>query len=332
MKDIQRILFGDLRPWLESKNSGNDYYAPLTRNLKAIEATFNPHYELKFIRHFSSKTQYYRKLIENNLISYCNTLFSETENASGNLTVYKIDKARKQLHSKIKETAEIIESQSLSLSYITAQSADLSVDKPFKETTYIIYCLLSALIKTWMEIQCHFENHIAEDDLWEVSDFYTQLLQINVPDNTFITKIQKIEITTLVDDEEVDRSGEEQIGSLSYKYLNINPANISDLFNALKKNNSIAQETSITDFKRIFSGTKVEVPIKWTGAISDLSYLIKLLNIEHKVFEKTKSVWQTVCACFVDENGNAFEPNQLKDQKKPKKSASEIEKIAKLMI
>ena len=57
--------------------------------------------------------------------------------------------------------------------------------------------------------------------------------------------------------------------------------------------------------------------------------LIKLLKNKHNVLADTKNVWEKVCACFVDENGNPFEPYNLKDQKKPVKTADEIEKIAK---
>ena len=331
MKEIQKIMFGELRPWLESYNQSDDYYKPLTRNLTTIKPDFTTHYELNFIRYFSNKTQYYKKVIENDLICYCNNIFAETENVSNNLIAYKINKTRKQLHSKIKETAEVINNQSFSLSFITSRNVDFSIDKQYKEATYIMFYLLSALIKSWMEIQCHFKNHIIEDDMWEVSDFYTQLLQVSVPDDTYITQTSKVEIS-IVPDKDDDKATGEPINSLAYKYLNQQPANIADMFNALKKNKSIDQATSITDFKRIFSGVQVEVPIKWTGIRSDLSYLIKLLKNKHNVLADTKNVWEKVCACFVDENGNPFEPNNLKDQKKPVKTADEIEKIAKLMV
>lgn len=316
MKDIQRILFSDLRPWLDSNNKADDFYIPLTRSLKAVETKFNPRYQLNFIRHISSKTQYYKKVIDNDLTNYCNAIFAETENVSGNLIAFKIDKTRKQFHSKIKETAEIIDNQHFSLSYFSSQNANYSEDKPYKEATYIVFYLLSAFIRCWLEIQYYFKGHIAEDDLWEVADFYTQLLQINVPENTYIKEIEKIEIIAS-SDLTTNKIQEKSFLSLTYKQLSRNSIKITDLFNALKRNNSIDENTSITNFKRIFSGMQIEEPVKWTGAISDLSYFIKLLNNEHKVLEKTKSIWDTVCACFVDKDGNTFLPNQLKDQKKP---------------
>ena len=194
MNNIQKIMFGELRPWLESNNLPNEYYKPLTRGLNTIQATHNPHYELNFIRHFSDKTQYYKKLIDNDLVSYCNILFAETESVSDNLIAYKVDKSKKILHAKIKGIANIISTQKLDLLLIKSPNADFSIDRQFKESTYIIFHLLSALIKCCLEIQYHFCDRIVEDDIWEIPDFYTQLLQQQSPENTFIKEILIIPI------------------------------------------------------------------------------------------------------------------------------------------
>jgi hypothetical protein len=111
MNNIQKIMFGELRPWLESNNQPNEYYKPLTRGLNTIQATFNPHYELNFIRHFSDKTQYCKRLIDSDLINYCNQLFEETENASSNLIAFRIDKSKKELHTRITPLEEWIDGQ-----------------------------------------------------------------------------------------------------------------------------------------------------------------------------------------------------------------------------
>lgn len=330
MSNIQKIMFGELRPWLEENNKASEYYKPLTRGLNTIQTAFNPHYELNFIRHFSDKTQYYKKLIDNDLVDYCNTLFSETENASNNLIAYKIDKSKKLLYSKIKEIATILRTQNFALSYINSQNADFSTDRQFKESTYIIFYLLSALIKCCLEIQNHFRNAIHEDNLMEIPDFYTQLLQRQAPDNPFIKEIQSIEIE-VVPEEKKKKSDNGSILAFTYKKLNSQSGDITDLFNSLKKNNRIAQDTSVTDFKHAFSGVTVKNPVRWKGAKSELPYLIKLLCNTHNVLEYTGSVWQIVCACFVDKDGNLFDETNLKDQKKPKQTAAAIEKIAELM-
>ena len=331
MNDIQKIMFGELRPWLDTNTQADEFYKPLTRQLNSIQTVFKPHYELKFIRHFSDKTQYYKKMIDNDITNYCNAFVADTQNATDNRLAYKLNKFKKLLHSRIKEVGNIITTQQLDLSYINSRHTDFSTDKPYKESTYIIFYLLSALIKCYLEIQYHFRNAISADDIWETADFYTQLLQRQAPNNPFIKEIQSIEIEVVADEKKKRKIYTDSILAFTYKKLNTQSSNVADLFNSLKMNNRIAQNTSITDFKHAFSGVAVENPIRWTGAKSELPYLIKLLCNTHKVLEYTDSVWQIVCACFVDKDGNLFDETNLKDQKKPKQTAAAIEKIAHLM-
>lgn len=194
MKNIHKIMFGELRPWLENNFQVDEYYKPLTRTLNSVQTAFNPHYEMKFIREISSKTQYYKKLIDNDITEYCNTLFNDTENASYNRIAYKVNKANKELHARIRKISEITSTQNLDLTQINSSYADFSIDKPFKESTYIIFYLLSALIKCCLEIQYHFLATIHEDDRMEVADFYTHLLQQQAPANSFISEIATIQI------------------------------------------------------------------------------------------------------------------------------------------
>jgi hypothetical protein len=252
-------MFGELRPWLEENNRANEYYKPLTRGLNTVQTVFNPHYELNFIRHFSDKTQYYKKLIDNDFAGYCNILFSETENASNNLIAYKIDKSKKLLHSKIKEIATILSTQNFALSYINSQNADFSIDRQFKESTYIIFYLLSALIKCFLEIQHHFRDAIHEDNLMEISDFYTQLLQRQVPDNPFIKEIRTLEIVSVPEEQPKRKQDKTAVLAFTYKHRDKRYDDVTDLFNSLKKNNRIAQDTSITDFKHAFQALRSKI-------------------------------------------------------------------------
>jgi hypothetical protein len=60
MENIHNIMFGELRPWLESTMQADEFFKPEIRSLKAMQTAFTPHFELKFIWHFSNKTQYYK--------------------------------------------------------------------------------------------------------------------------------------------------------------------------------------------------------------------------------------------------------------------------------
>jgi hypothetical protein len=324
-------MFGELRPWLDMDKQADEFYKPLTRQLNSVQTLFNPHYESNFVRHFSDKTQYYKKLINNDLTAYCNAFITDAENATANRLAYKLDKSRKLLYSCIREAGNIINTQQFDLSQINNKNTDFSIDKPYKESTYIVFYLLSALIKCSMEIQYHFRDAIHKDNLMEISDFYTQLLLRQAPDNPCIKEIQTLEFESVAEEKTKKKHDKTAVLAFTYKKLNAQSGNITDLFNALKKNNRIAQDTSITDFKHTFSGVAVENPIRWTGAKSELPYLIKLLCNTHKVLDYSGSIWQIVCACFVDKDGNPYEESNLKDQKKPKQTAATIEKIANLM-
>lgn len=330
MKNIHKIMFDELRPWSEDNIKADEYYKPLTRSVNSVQPVFNPHYELKFIREISSKTQYFKKLIDNDVTEYSNTLFNETENVSSNRIAYKVNKANRELHARIIKSSEIIKTQNLDLSHINSPHTDFSIDKPYKESTYIIFYLLSALIKCCLEVQVHFFSAIHEDDRMEVADFYTRLLQQQAPANSFISEIETIKV-----EEPITKGKSKTVNdaplAFTYIHLQKKSGNITDLFNSLKLSKKIDQNTSPTDFKHAFSGVAVKNPIHWTGAKSELPNLIKLLCNTLQVLKWQGSIWQIVCACFVDKDGNRYEENNLKDQKTPKTTAAEIEKIANLM-
>ncbi len=187
-------MFGDLRPWLENNLQAEEYYRPQTRSLNTIQPVFNSLYELNFIRHISDKTQYYKKLIDNDIYSYCNEFFKVTINASSNRIVFKLNKTNKELHTYIREVGNIINTQKLDLTHINSAHSDFTTDKIFKESTYIIFYLLSALIKCNLDIQNHFIEEIREDDIMEVADYYTRILQQQAPSNTFIKELNTLVI------------------------------------------------------------------------------------------------------------------------------------------
>lgn len=332
MKNIHKIMFDELRPWSEDNFKADEYYKPLTRSVNSVRPVFIPHFELKFIREISSKTQYFKKLIDNDVTEYCNTLFSETENASSNRIAYKVNKANRELHARIIKISEIIKTQNLDLLHINSLHSDFSIDKPYKESTYIIFYLLSALIKCCLEVQQHFLSAIHDDDRMEVADFYTRLLQQQAPANSFISEIATIQIIESIAKTK-GKSKVENDATLAFTYLHLQKksGNITDFFNSLKLHKKIDQNTLPTDFKHAFSGVAVKNPIHWTGAKSELPNLIKLLCNTLQVLKWQGSIWQIVCACFVDKDGNRYEENNLKDQKTPKTTAAEIEKIANLM-
>lgn len=118
--------------------------------------------------------------------------------------------------------------------------------------------------------------------------------------------------------------------SFTYRHLSTQPEYIKDLFDSLKSNNFIEKSTVYTDFKKVFTGDQVVKPVIWTGNISELHYFIKLIhNINKSVVDLKQHQWEVACKCFSKPDGSAFDRVQLKEQKKPKATASLIEKVAK---
>lgn len=332
MKEIDSILHSDLRPFI-ADTKGDDYYLPEFRNLNVVKENFTPHYAVEFSApEFSAKIKYYKRLIDNSISNELNNIFDLLKNGNTDLILFRRKKLFEQIKSALDSTKRYIEQNQYDLAEIISPNADFSINPQHAECVYIFNYMLTALIRCYMEFQSHFIEHIEQDKRLEIADFYTQILKRQAPANTYIQNIATIEINQQEDTKIIkSKSEKETVLAFEYTKLNTESSNITDLMNALKKENCIAQDTSITDFKHAFSGVKVNNPIHWTRAKSELPYLIKLLCNTHKVLKYTGSIWKIVCACFVDKDGNPFDETSLKDQKRPKLTAANIEKIAELM-
>ncbi len=116
---------------------------------------------------------------------------------------------------------------------------------------------------------------------------------------------------------------------LSFEYINLstNPEALTDVYNALKKNNFIDEDTSLINFKKVFSGKEVSTPITWIGNIGELSYFIKYAcNTKKKMKPTNRRHWEIAVHCFIRPDTKRFETSQLHDAKKPS-TFSKIEVI-----
>ena len=330
MKTIESIISNDLRPWLDKNNQADNFYTPEIRNTPAVAEKYKTNYTLDFsITAFSDKIRYYRRMIDNDVTQFLNTTIEELENKTENLILFKLKTNRSKLNSLLINTNELIIRKGYELNLIISRHAEFNIDRQHKESTYILNYTLVSLIKCYLELQSYYSNYINPDDMMNVADIYSRLLNKPQPENSFIKETQIINVLPLPDK---DSKPKTEILSFKYKKIHSNSGNITDLMDSLKKNSFIVQDTSITDFRHLFSGEFVAKPIKWTGGKSTLSYFIKLINNQLKVVTYPKnSLWKVVCACFVDENEKPLDESNLKDQKKPKVKLSEIEKAANLL-
>ncbi len=330
METINSILHFDLRPWLDKNNKPEDYYSPELRLTPLIQEEFIPQFNTDFsIPAFSVKIKYYQRLIDNSITDFLNGIISETEDESDNLIAFKLKKAKKKIKSLMAEINDLILLKDYDLNLIASKHSDFSTDRLHKEETYIFQYMLTALIKCYLEIQQHFSTHIHKDDKLGIAEIYSVILNRPAPEYIFIREIETVSINSA---EIKKKTKKPECLSFTYSKLKKENSNINDLFNSLKLNKSITEDTAFADFKHVFSGVSVNNPIRWCGAKGDLSYLIKLLNNEYKVLTfPGNSIWKIVCECFVDKDGQRFTEQSLRDQKQPKITKENITKAAKLM-
>lgn len=327
MKTIESIILNNLRPWLDKNQNADDYYPPAIRNNPLVQESFTANYIIDFsIPPFSDKIRYYQRLVNNDITTFLNQLIEGAVNDSENVILFKLKKANDLLNSLLVSTNDLIIRRGYDLSQITSKHADFTTDREHKESTFITNYTLVSLIRCFLEVQSYFSEYIHTDNKMNIADIYGRILNKPVPDNTYLKEVQVISSLPLR--QEVNNT-KSDILSFKYKRIHSNSGSIADLMDSLKKNKFIAQETSITDFRHVFSGEFVANPIRWTGGKGTLSYFIKLLNNQLEVITfPGNSVWKIVCACFVDDDGSQFDELNLKDQKAPKLKKQEVEKAA----
>jgi hypothetical protein len=327
---IESIILNDLRPWLDKNQKADDYYPPALRNNPLVQESFTANYIIDFsIPPFSDKIRYYQRLVNNDITAFLNQLIEGAENDSENIVLFKLKKANSLLNSLLVSTNNLIIRRGYDLTLITSKHADFNTDREHKESTFITNYTLVSLIKCFLEVQSHFSEYIHPDNKMNIADIYGRILNKPVPENTYLKEVQVISSLPLLQKANNTKS---DILSFKYKKIQAHSSNITDLMDSLKKNKFIAQETSITDFRHLFSGEFVANPIRWTGGKSTLSYFIKLLNNQLEVITYSgNSVWKIVCACFVDDDGSQFDEPNLRDQKIPKLKQQEVERAANLL-
>lgn len=327
-KILDDILNQGLRPWLE-KNSLDDKFAPKLRSLKDTSTDYPFRYEINFLRPFDNKTKYYSKLILNTVKSDVERLYNLiSEDDAENLIRYWLDDTlNKRLKTRLKDIGKLIKEKDFQLVYIDPKKASIELDQAHKANTYIIQLLKLAYMQLYLEIQDAFSNWI--DDKLVIEDFYTQLLLEPVPNEQFLTEIQTIEIeaTEKPVRKQTPPPAVNSFHSFTYKQINTNPEKVSDLCSSLKFNNLISQDTTVPNFKRVFTNSEIKTPVVWTGTISELFYFIKLIHNDLQLVENLKQKqWKVTCQCFVDAEGNPFDRSKFRSQKKPKLTAAKIEK------
>jgi hypothetical protein len=331
---LDDILYKGLQPWLP-ENNPDEKFAPMLSEIKAFEPKIKMKYEVDFFRPFNNKTKYYQKLIFREMTKYCDLVISLiADDSNHQVKKYWLnDTLEKKLKTRLKEIGKLLKERHLDISYIDPSKSTFDMDANHKTDTYIIQLLKTCLIKIYLEIQDAYLNF--REDVMVIEDFYTQLLFEPIPTNSFLKEalpILTIEPVKTIAIEIPIPADVKSHNSFTYKKLSKNAESLNDLYDCLKKNKLIADDTTTINFKKIFSGKEIAQPVIWTGNPSELYYFIHLIYTEYKLVDDLKQKqWKVACLCFIQPNGIKFESSKLRPLKKPQLSAYKIEKAIDLI-
>lgn len=331
---LDDILYKGLQPWLP-ENNPDEKYAAMLSEIKVIESDLNLKYVVDFPRPFNNKTKYYQRVIFREMNTYCNLVINQiADNNDIRVKKYWLnDTLDKKLKTRLKEIGKLIKERQLDFIYIDSSKITFEKDTGHKTDTYIIQLLKICLMKIYLEIQNKFMN--LREEVMLIDDFYTQFLFEPVPSNSHIKEtppILSIEsekptiVTPFIPAPSISYL------SFTYKKTVTNPENLNDLCDSLKKHNFIAANTSVTNFKKIFSGKEITQPVEWIGNSSEFYYFIHLIYTKNKLVDDLKQKqWKIACQCFVQSDGRSFDPSKLRALKKPQLTAKLLDQAVSLI-
>lgn len=335
-KAIESILYFDLNPLRPDKRS-EDYYRPAYRELGTVNEAFDAHYQIAFnAPRVSTKVLYYERFINNAITTELNKLLTD-EQLSGNIVLFYRKKLFDSVCGYLSDIKDIINKNDLDLDALLI-TKDYSKMLQQNECTFIFHYLILALIRCYMEFQQHFYGYIEEENkLVSMEDFFVQVLRWRMPSKVGIEEILHVEVNA---DEQPQKKNRKKAAApvLSFKYQNKEGKrtdNISVFIDQLQDNGLVPKTQSKPSIKQLLTGEMVKTPIIWSGNLSDLPYLFKLLVNDKKVLKLPEgiTIWQVVSACFIDESGKHFDKEKLRKQKDPTdKRKKMLQDVAKALM
>jgi len=323
---FDRILRGDLRPWLDSDS--DEKFASLSGDIKTTEPRFQTLYDFDFYRCFNCKTKYYRKLIINESNAYCNRIIEQISSGADTYRKGYLSEVVKKLEDLLGETNYLIHTYCFELKDIDPYTADFVSGRGYKTDTYIIQLLKTALLKVYLEIQEAFKSLIPNEEFMEIEDLYLQVLFEAIPEQIFLKRHTILKIPNTAE----SSAKASKLKSFKFERLATNPGALTDSMDSLKRYRFIDKRSSATDFKRIFSGQEIKNPIRWTGNDSEFHWFIHLLYTEYKFVEDVRQQqWKVAEQCFIRPDGTHFDVSKLRYLKRPRRTSDLIERAVRLM-
>jgi len=331
---FDEIQYKELRPWLPAFQY-DEMFEAMHIEIKLVLPDTSFHYKINFYRPFNNKTTYYNKLLTNETEKYCQKIIRQIADQE-DIKVQKYlltDTLNKKLKSRLRDLGKLIKERQFDLAFINPKKTSFDLDQENKSNTYIIHFLKVCYIKIFLEIQHVFKDLI--NPLMITEDFYTQLTHEPVPDNLFITEVQApfaIECIEDITKPPHPKPTDISFMSFTYKGLAKESDKLNDLHDNLKKNNFIANDTTLVNFKKVFSGKEITTPIIWTGNQSELYYFIQLIYTKYKLVEDIKQKqWKVARKCFVLPDGSSFDNDKLRRSKIPQSTKRLVEHAVELL-
>lgn len=326
MDATRMILNGTLRPNLPDRH-GEDYWGPEFNQLEMPLETFIHHYEIKFkVPPFTYKLKYYTKLIDAAAIKELNELFHKYYKASDSIIVYQLMQLRRTTDSRIQEIYKLIVAGNHDIDVLNGPGVNFKDNTQHKEATYIYHYLLQALIKVYLEFQFHFDKQIIESKKRSYEDFFLLKLGIPAPENNRLIEVATDPKAEPAKKPVGDRSRGKKGFWLSYDIKDKSSPFLVNIWMGLESGKFIKSGTTLDEVKEIFAGKQVKKKVVWIAGKTLLSYFVKQLYKTDFINDEG-SKWVAASNCFTDEQGTFFVPNSLKDEKKPKLRASEVDDI-----
>jgi len=320
------ILNGTLRPNLPDKK-GDDYWGPEFSQLEMPLETFIHHYEIKFkVQPFTYKLKYYTKLIDGAAIKELNELFHKYYNASDEMIAFRLMQIRRTTESRIQEIHKLIISGSHDLDALSEVGINYKDNTQHKEATYIYHYLLQTLIKVYLEFQYHFDQKIEESKKRTYDHFFLIKLGIPAPTDNRLIEVTIDSKAAPAQKPVSNRSTGKKGFWISYEARAISSTLLVHLWMGLENGKFIKKGTTLDEIKECFAGKQIKKKVVWIAGKALLAYFIKQLYKTDIICDEG-SKWIATVNCFTDEQGTIFDDRGLKDQKKPKLRAEEIDEI-----
>jgi len=167
------ILFLDLRPWLRS-NDPDLKFKQLLAEVKKEYFTYQPNYEVDFIKPLSNFRKYYLAIIEHDATKYLNDLHAEIDASTNPAEIkYLVHFAlTRTLSQKLNETSKILLERKYHSTQFDLSSGNLQLDKSVADESFVIHYLKHQLVRLFLEVQESYQNHLKEESLSEEEIYY----------------------------------------------------------------------------------------------------------------------------------------------------------------